>query len=123
MWPTVADYIGFTFVGEPAPLLMQNGDVMQCLTSLDEDYHFSQNVTSACWPSGFEEEPERNHVVRVTLELPLRCWDAEQGNTVLDEGMIEEIPVQTILVEGDVALCPPGEAGEDMRSYRQGGDP
>ena len=110
---SVADDIGQSFAGG-APLLMQSGNVSTCVTPLDFNYNFSLNVKSACWPAGTEMEPEGNHVVRVTLELPLRCGDG----TNFDVGAQ---PVQTILVQADVALCG-DDAGEDRRSIRQVAD-
>ena len=56
-----------------------------------------------------------NHVVRVTLELPLRCGDG----TNFDVGAQ---PVQTILVQADVALCG-DDAGEDRLDQGGGGQP
>merc|ERR1712176_269733 len=112
---SVADDIGQAFVGG-VPLLMQDGTVADCVTTLDWDYDFSQNVKSACWPSGMEEMPEGNHAVRVTLELPLKCADVNGPSMALDD-----IPEQTILVSGEVAFC--GEdAGEDQRSFRWAAD-
>ena len=110
---TVANYIGQSFA-DGAPLLMQSGNVSTCFTSLDYDYDFGLNVKSACWPAGTEMEPEGNHVVRVTLELPLQCGDG----TNFDVGAQ---PVQTILVQADVALCG-DDAGEDRRSIREVAD-
>ncbi|QDZ21904.1 hypothetical protein A3770_06p44220 [Chloropicon primus] len=108
---SVADDIGQAFVGG-VPLLMEDGTVADCVTSLDWDYDFSQNVKSACWPSGMEEMPEGNHAVRVTLELPLKCADVN-GPTMA----LADIPEETIVISGEVAFC--GEdAGEDQRSYR-----
>ena len=111
---SVADDIGQAFAGG-APLLMQSGNVSTCVTPLDFNYNFSLNVKSACWPAGTEMEPEGNHVARVTLELPLQCYDENQAVP------LEDIPDQTILVQGDVALCG-DDAGEDQRSYRQVAD-
>ena len=111
---SVADDIGQAFAGG-APLLMQSGNVSTCVTPLDFNYNFSLNVKSACWPAGTEMEPEGNHVARVTLELPLQCYDENQAVP------LEDIPEQTILVQGDVALCG-DDAGEDQRSYRQVAD-
>ena len=111
---TVANYIGQSFA-DGAPLLMQSGNVSTCFTSLDYDYDFGLNVKSACWPAEYGEmEPEGNHVVRVTLELPLQCGDG----TNFDVGAQ---PVQTILVQADVALCG-DDAGEDRRSIREVAD-
>ena len=111
---SVADDIGFTFANG-GPLLMQSGNLSTCVTPLDFNYNFSLNVKSACWPAGTEMEPEGNHVARVTLELPLQCYDENQAVP------LEDIPEQTILVQGDVALCG-DDAGEDQRSYRQVAD-
>ena len=111
---SVADDIGQSFA-DGAPLLMQSGNVSTCVTPLDFNYNFSLNVKSACWPAGTETEPEGNHVARVTLELPLQCYDENQAVP------LEDIPEQTILVQGDVALCG-DDAGEDQRSYRQVAD-
>ena len=105
---TVANYIGQSFA-DGAPLLMQSGNVSTCFTSLDYDHDFGLNVKSACWPAGTETEPEGNHVVRVTLELPLYC-DPDQTIP------FEDNPEQTILVQADVALC------GDERSFRQVAD-
>ena len=112
---SVADDIGQAFAGG-APLLMQSGNVSTCVTPLDFNYNFSLNVKSACWPAGTEMEPEGNHVVRMTLELPLQCLVFEGTNfDVLDQ------PVQIILVQADVALCG-DDAGEDRRSIREVAD-
>ena len=112
---SVADDIGQAFAGG-APLLMQSGNVSTCVPPLDFNYNFSLNVKSACWPAGTEMEPEGNHVVRMTLELPLQCLVFEGTNfDVLDQ------PVQIILVQADVALCG-DDAGEDRRSIREVAD-
>ena len=108
---SVANDIGGIFLDDDGgPLLMQSGNLSTCFTTLGSDYNFGLNVKSACWPAGTEMEPEGNHVVRVTLELPLRCGDG----TNFDVGAQ---PVQTILVQADVALCG-DDAGEDRRSIR-----
>ena len=113
---SVANDIGGIFLDDDGgPLLMQSGNVSTCVTPLDFNYNFSLNVKSACWPAGTEMEPEGNHVARVTLELPLQCYDENQAVP------LEDIPDQTILVQGDVALCG-DDAGEDQRSYRQVAD-
>ena len=113
---TVANEIGGIFLDDDGgPLLMQSGNLSTCFTTLGSDYNFSLNVKSACWPAGTEMEPEGNHVARVTLELPLQCYDENQAVP------LEDIPDQTILVQGDVALCG-DDAGEDQRSYRQVAD-
>ena len=111
---TVANEIGGIFLDDDGgPLLMQSGNVSTCFTTLGFEHDFSLNVKSACWPAGTEMEPEGNHVVRVTLELPLICVDGRNFN-------VDARPEQTILVQADVALC--GEdAGEDRRSIRQAG--
>ena len=112
---TVANEIGGIFLDDDGgPLLMQSGNVKTCFTTLGFEYDFGLNVKSACWPAGTEMEPEGNHVVRVTLELPLRCGDG----TNFDVGAQ---PVQTILVQADVALCG-DDAGEDRRSIREVAD-
>ena len=113
---SVANDIGGIFLDDDGgPLLMQSGNLSTCFTTLGSDYNFSLNVKSACWPAGTEMEPEGNHVARVTLELPLQCYDENQAVP------LEDIPDQTILVQGDVALCG-DDAGEDQRSYRQVAD-
>ena len=113
---TVANEIGGIFLDDDGgPLLMQSGNVKTCFTTLGFEYDFGLNVKSACWPAGTEMEPEGNHVARVTLELPLQCYDENQAVP------LEDIPEQTILVQGDVALCG-DDAGEDQRSYRQVAD-
>ena len=112
---TVANEIGGIFLDDDGgPLLMQSGNLSTCFTTLGSDYDFGLNVKSACWPAGTEMEPEGNHVVRVTLELPLQCGDG----TNFDVGAQ---PVQTILVQADVALCG-DDAGEDRRSIREVAD-
>ena len=112
---TVANEIGGIFLDDDGgPLLMQSGNVKTCFTTLGFEYDFGLNVKSACWPAGTEMEPEGNHVVRVTLELPLQCGDG----TNFDVGAQ---PVQTILVQADVALCG-DDAGEDRRSIREVAD-
>ena len=112
---SVANDIGGIFLDDDGgPLLMQSGNVKTCFTTLGFEYDFGLNVKSACWPAGTEMEPEGNHVVRVTLELPLRCGDG----TNFDVGAQ---PVQTILVQADVALCG-DDAGEDRRSIREVAD-
>ena len=112
---TVANEIGGIFLDDDGgPLLMQSGNVKTCFTTLGFEYDFGLNVKSACWPAGTEMEPEGNHLVRVTLELPLQCGDG----TNFDVGAQ---PVQTILVQADVALCG-DDAGEDRRSIREVAD-
>ena len=107
---TVANEIGGIFLDDDGgPLLMQSGNMSTCVTPLDFNYNFSLNVKSACWPAGTEMEPEGNHVVRVTLDLPLYC-DPDQTIP------FEDNPEQTILVQADVALC------GDERSFRQVAD-
>ena len=115
---TVANYIGHSFwTHDGAPILMQSGNMSTCFTppSYGYDYDFGSNVKLACWPAGIGEmEPEGNHVVRVTLELPLYC-DPDQTIP------FEDNPEQTILVQADVALCG-DDAGEDRRSIREVAD-
>ena len=110
---SVADDIGGIFLDDDGgPLLMQSGNLSTCFTTLGFDYDFSLNVKSACWPAG----TAGNHVVRMTLELPLQCLVFDGTNfDVLDQ------PVQTILVQADVALCG-DDAGEDRRSIREVAD-
>ena len=111
---TVANYIGQSFA-DGAPLLMQSGNVSTCFTSLDYDYDFGLNVKSACWPAEYGEmEPEGNHVVRVTLDLPLYC-DPDQ-TIPFEDNPEQTILVKRTLVQADVALC------GDERSFRQVAD-
>ena len=112
---SVANDIGGIFLDDDGgPLLMQSGNLSTCFTTLGSDYNFGLNVKSACWPAGTEMEPEGNHVVRMTLELPLQCLVFEGTNfDVLDQ------PVQIILVQADVALC---DGREDRRSIREVAD-